>query len=205
MRQHLIAYGKRPLPGYAKTRLGTAIGAEQAAGVYARLLYGYLLDLLHADLAPISVELSVASPADVPFFAAAFPEWVVRSQVAGDLGQRMAASFRQAFAEGAEIVVLTGSDVPGLDSQLVCAAFEALSDVPVILGPARDGGYYLIGMRAPGFALFNGIEWSTEHVLAQTEALAQSQGLSLGYLCELDDVDNGDAFGRWQRGRAERR
>nr|MBC8444702.1 DUF2064 domain-containing protein [Chloroflexota bacterium] len=124
MKRHLIVYAKRPLPGYAKTRLGVVIGAEQAAGVYARLLYGYLLDLLRADLGNARIELSVASSADVPFFAAAFPELAVRPQVTGNLGQRMAASFAQGFAEGAEAVVLTGSDIPGLDSRLVRAAFD---------------------------------------------------------------------------------
>ena len=199
MRRHLIVYAKRPLPGYAKTRLGAAIGAEQGAGVYARLLYGYLLDLLRADLGNARIELSVASSADVPFFAAAFPELAVRPQVTGNLGQRMAASFAQGFAEGAEAVVLTGSDIPGLDSRLVRAAFDALTGAPVVIGPARDGGYYLIGICAPGGSLFDGIEWSTERVLAQTEALAQSQDLTMSYLPELDDVDTGKEFERWQR------
>lgn len=205
MRQHLIVYAKRPLPGYAKTRLGAAIGAEQAAGVYARLLYDYLLDVLCADLGDTCIELSVAAPADVPFFRAAFPELVVRPQIAGDLGQRMAASFKQAFKDGAWAVVLTGSDIPRLDSRLVCAAFDALSQSPAVIGPARDGGYYLIGMRAPGFALFDGIEWSTERVLAQTKALAQSQGLKMAYLCELDDMDDEEAFERWRRVTVKRR
>ena len=198
MKRHLIVYAKRPLPGYAKTRLGAGIGAEQAAGLYARLLYGYLMDLLRADLGNTRVELSLASPADAHFFSAAFPELVVRPQIAGDLGQRMAASFAQAFTEGAEAVVLTGSDIPGLDSQLVCAAFDALSEAPAVIGPARDGGYYLIGMRAPGVFLFDGIEWSTERVLAQTEAAARSHGLRLAYLPELEDVDTGEEYDRWR-------
>lgn len=201
MKQHLIVYAKRPLPGYAKTRLGAAIGVEQAAGVYARLLYGYLVDLLRADLGDTRIELSVASPADVPFFAEAFPEVAVRPQIEGDLGQRMAGSFAQAFSDGAERIVLTGSDVPGLDSRLVCAAFDALSEAPVVIGPARDGGYYLIGMCAPGAALFDGIAWSTDRVLAQTETLARVQGLATVHLPELDDLDTGEAFERWRRTR----
>jgi rSAM/selenodomain-associated transferase 1 len=199
VKRHLVVYAKRPLPGYAKTRLGAAIGAEQAAGVYARLFYSYLFDLLRADLENTRIELSVASPSDAPFFAKAFPELGVRPQIAGDLGQRMAASFAQAFAEGAEAVVLTGSDIPDLDSRLVCTAFEALTVTQVVIGPARDGGYYLIGMRAPGAALFDGVEWSTERVLAQTEALARSQGLKMAYLPALDDMDDGEAFERWRR------
>ena len=197
MRRHLIIYAKRPLPGYAKTRLGADVGAEQAAGVYARLLYTYLLDLVHADLG-VTVELSVASPADVPFFAVAFPELVVRPQVKGDLGQRMAASFAQAFAAGAKSVVLTGTDIPGLDGRIVRSAFETLETVTVVIGPARDGGYYLIGMRAPGVSLFEGVEWGSERVLAQTESLANVQGLAIARLPEMFDVDTVEDLERWQ-------
>jgi rSAM/selenodomain-associated transferase 1 len=146
-----------------------------------------------------TVELSVASSDDVPFFYDAFPELLVRPQVRGDLGQRMAASFEQAFAAGAEAAVLTGSDVPGLNSQIVRAAFEALDASPVVIGPASDGGYYLIGMRAPGAPLFEGIEWSSERVLVQTEALAGAQGLVVARLSELHDVDTVEDLVRWRQ------
>jgi len=202
VRHHLIVYAKRPLPGYAKTRLGTDIGDEQAAGVYARLLYAYLLDLLCADLAEMSVdtvELSVAAASVEKLFSDAFPEFLVHPQVAGDLGQRMEASFEQAFAAGAEAVVLTGSDIPGLNSQIVRAAFDALDASPVVIGPASDGGYYLIGMRAPGAPLFEGVEWSSERVLAQTEALAGAHGLVVARLSEQHDVDTVEDLVRWQQ------
>jgi rSAM/selenodomain-associated transferase 1 len=198
MKRHLSVYAKRPQPGYAKTRLGAAIGAEQAAGVYARLLYTCLLDLLCADLADTCIELSLASPADVPFFAAAFPELVVRPQVEGDMGQRLTASFAQAFATGAEAVVVTTSDTPGLNRRLVDSAFRALETAPVVIGPAADGGYYLVGMRAPGASLFEGVEWSSERVLAQTRALARAQGLAVASLPEQLDVDTLEDFERWQ-------
>jgi rSAM/selenodomain-associated transferase 1 len=198
-KRRLIVYAKRPSPGRAKTRLGTAIGMEQAAGVYARLLYTYLLDLLQAGLTDTTVELSVASPAEIPYFAAAFPELVVRPQIEGDLGQRMAASFEQAFAAGSDAVVLTGSDVPRLDSRTIRAAFRALETAPVVIGPACDGGYYLIGMRAPGAPLFEGVKWSSQHTLAQTEALAQAQGLVLSYLPEQRDLDTQEDFDHWRK------
>ncbi len=199
MMRRLIVYAKQPQPGYVKTRLGAAIGTEQAAGVYARLLYAYLLDLLRAGLADTCIELSLASPADVPFFTAAFPELVVRPQVEGDLGQRLAASFAQAFAAGAETAVVTTSDTPGLDRRLVDSAFRALETAPVVIGPAADGGYYLIGMRAPGASLFEGVEWSSERVLAQTRALARAQGLAVVYLAEQFDVDTAEEFERWRQ------
>jgi rSAM/selenodomain-associated transferase 1 len=196
--QHLIVYAKRPLPGYAKTRLGKSIGMENAAGVYARLLYGYLIDLLWANLENTAIELSVASPADVPFFTAAFPELVVHPQIDGDLGQRMAASFARAFARGAESVVLTGSDIPGLDSKLVHTAFHMLETSPTVLGPAADGGYYLIGTRVPNASLFEEIAWSTDCVLAQTKALAYAQGLTVAYLPQLYDMDTISEYKRWR-------
>jgi rSAM/selenodomain-associated transferase 1 len=198
LNHHLIIYAKRPLPGYAKTRLGKGIGMENAAGFYARLLYGYLMDLLCGRLENATIELSVASLADVPFFADAFPELVVRPQGEGNLGQRMKASFKQAFEQGAGPVVLTGSDIPGLDSKLVRTAFTELEAAPLILGPANDGGYYLIGMREPHAFLFEGIAWSTERVLAQTTALARAQGLEIAYLPQLFDVDNVSEYEHWR-------
>lgn len=195
----LIIYAKRPLPGYAKTRLGRAIGAEQAAGVYARLLYNYLDDLARAGWDDIAIEIATASPEDVPFFAEAFPEWRVTPQIAGDLGQRMDTSFARAFAAGARAAVLTGSDIPGLDAACVREAFAALETAPLVLGPAADGGYYLIGQRAPGAALFGGIAWSTSDVLAQTVALARAQGLAPHTLSRLTDLDTGDDYVAWRQ------
>jgi rSAM/selenodomain-associated transferase 1 len=199
VKRHLIVYAKRPLPGYTKARLGAEIGAEQAAGVYARLLYTYLVDLLNAGLADVHIELSVTSPADAPFFEAAFPELAVRPQIEGDLGQRIAASFTQAFAAGAGVVVLTGSDIPGLNDQIVQAAFRALESEPAVIGPTSDGGYYLIGMRAPGAPLFDDIDWGTDRVLEQTEALARARGVRLAYIVEQLDVDTIEDYERWRR------
>jgi len=196
--QHLVIYAKRPLPGYAKTRLGAAIGTEQSAGVYARLLYAYLLDLTKAHLPDTTIELCLASPSDIAFFAGAFPEFTVQPQVEGDLGQRMAASFAQAFSRGASSVVLTGSDVPDLTGQLVRDAFQALESNPIVIGPAADGGYYLVGMRVPGAQLFEGIAWSSKHVLAQTQGLARAQKLEIAYLPELYDMDTIREYERWQ-------
>lgn len=199
MKRRLIVYAKCPLPGRAKTRLGAAIGDDAAAGVYTRLLYGYLLDLMSADFGDASVELSVADEEDVSFFADAFPELTVEAQVRGDLGCRMASSFQRAFQAGAETAVLTGTDIPGLSGAAVQEAFRKLEEVPVVIGPAEDGGYYLIGMRAPGAPLFQGVAWSSDLVLAQTEALAKDHGLEIGYLPQRWDVDTEADFQRWQK------
>jgi len=199
MKRQLIIYARRPLPGQAKTRLAADIGMEQAAGVYARMLYAYLADLLDADLLGARVQLQVASPADVPFFAAAFPEWTVDTQVEGHLGDRLAASFAHAFAEGATNVVVTASDVPALRRSHVRQAFVTLERTQVVLGPSADGGYYLLGMRSPGWDLFRGVSWSTSQVLAQTVALAQSLGLTVGHMSACLDIDNGADYEVWQQ------
>ena len=195
----LIVYAKRPVPCYAKTRLGVVIGMEEAAGVYARLLYSYLRDLQCAGWDDTHISLAVSARADVSFFAAAFPEFDVCSQVTGDLGQRIAASFARAFAGGAERVVLTGSDIPLLTVALVQQAFATLETVPAVIGPAEDGGYYLIGQRAPGAALFDGIAWSTSAVLAQTEALARAANIQLAHLPVLADLDTIEDYSVWQK------
>ena len=197
--QHLIIYAKRPLPGYAKTRLGASIGPEQAAGVYARLLYDYLLDI-RANLPDTRIELAVAAQADVAFFSDAFPEFVVRAQIAGDLGTRMRASFDRAFAKGADVAILTGSDIVGLDATAIHDAFAALETAPAVIGPATDGGYYLLGMRAPGADLFRDIAWSTGAVLAQTEALAREHGLTIARLPALVDMDTVAEYETWRAG-----
>jgi uncharacterized protein len=197
VKKHLIAYAKRPLPGYAKTRLGGEIGLEESAGVYARLLYHCLMELVTLDLDGLRVELCVASPADVAFFRLAFPEFLVSAQQGADLGQRFTHSFNEAFGRGSEAVVVIGTDIPGLDRSILHTAFDGLAAVDVVLGPGLDGGYYLIGTRLKNARLFEGINWSSEVVLQQTEALIRHQQLSVTYLPALADIDTGADFQRW--------
>lgn len=215
-RRHLIIYAKRPQPGHAKTRLGAAIGSRQAAGVYARLLYTLLTNVIAAGLPETTIELSVADSEDRPFFEAAFPECRVRPQIQGDLGDRMAHSFNQAFDEGATQIVLTGSDVPGLSIDIIRAAFTTLrptrrrgapspgAPTPGVVGPTTDGGYYLIGMQAPGADLFHDVTWSTASVLAETEALARQKNVSLSRLQMLSDIDELSEYRTWRDDLIER-
>ena len=196
--RRLIVLARAPLPGEAKTRLAASIGEMEAAGVYARMLYAYLLELARADLAGITLQLSVASAATLPFFAEAFPEYDLVAQCEGDLGARLAASFEDAFAAGAESVVVTASDPPALDSALIRRAFDALERAPAVIGPCPDGGYYLLGMRTPGASLFEGVAWGTDRVLRQTERLASAAGLTMLRLPEHLDIDIGEDLIRWR-------
>ena len=107
----------------------------------------------------------------------------------GDLGQRMERAFRRAFHEGFSRVVLIGCDCPDNDSVNISAAFEALKQNDMVIGPALDGGYYLIGLRSYVAELFSGIPWGRQSVLEQTLAIAHSKKLNIKHLQPFSDVD----------------
>jgi rSAM/selenodomain-associated transferase 1 len=197
VKKHLLVYAKRPLPGYTKTRLGESIGMEEAAGVYARFLYRCLLALVNLDRTEIRIELSLASSSDIRYFERAFPEFLISTQIGSDLGERFTQSFQDAFERGAESVVTIGTDIPGLDRSIILAAFEALREHDVVIGPDTDGGYYLIGTDIKAAKLFRNIDWSSEWVLQQTEHLVNAQGLKIHFLPTLSDVDTDVDYRRW--------
>ena len=173
------------------------IGAEESAGVYARFLYQCLLGFVEFDRKEFTIELSLASSDDIPYFRMAFPEFQVNTQTEGDLGQRFANSFETAFGNGAEKVVVIGTDIPDLDRSIIQSTFDMLDEDEVVIGPDLDGGYYLIGTRQRGATLFQNIDWSSELVFLQTEKLIQTQRLSLQYLPTLSDVDTDVDYQRW--------
>jgi len=101
----------------------------------------------------------------------------------------MNAAFVEAFREGVNRVVIIGSDCPALTAEDLEQAWRALDTRDVVLGPATDGGYWLIGLREPQSALFERIAWSTSTVLAETIDRAHRTGLRVGQLRQLTDVD----------------
>ncbi len=107
----------------------------------------------------------------------------------GPLGVRMRAAFRAAFASGARRVVVVGSDLPELSTALLRRAFECLEAREAVVGPARDGGYYLLGLARPLPGIFEGIAWSTPGVLAATLQRLRATGVEPALLEELADVD----------------
>jgi uncharacterized protein len=172
--------------GEVKTRLAAAMGPEEALAAYEVLVQTVLANL--AALAPVEVHYTPESAADevrawVP------PRWLLRAQGSGDLGARMDAAFVKAFAGGAERVVLIGSDCPTVTVQDIEDAWAALTNCDLVLGPAADGGYWLIALRQAQPALFQGIPWSTGAVLRETMARAERAGLRVGLLRERADID----------------
>lgn len=124
------------------------------------------------------------------FAALAGPDWKLEPQVGGDLGRRMQAYFHAAFARGASRVVLIGSDSPDLPIAFVNHAFELLNESPVVLGPAIDGGYYLVGLRREIPEIFLGIAWSSDRVWSETVARLRSLHCPFATLPAWYDVDD---------------
>lgn len=193
--EHLLIFARYPELGRVKTRLAAGLGADKALAVYRQLL-----DHTAAVVAPLPVQRTLWLAAAPPAGAAPlWPDTPYRLQpLVPDLGQRMAHAFDAAFAVGARRVVIIGTDCPGLSTALLQAAFRALHTADVVLGPATDGGYYLLGLRRPQPALFQGIPWSTDTVRRDTLAAARQQGLRVHELPPLRDVDTEDDWRAWQ-------
>jgi hypothetical protein len=124
---------------------------------------------------------------------------IYQRQSEGDIGCRMASAFQASFEAGMNSVVLIGIDSPDLNAQLMAEAFQALHQHDLVLGPALDGGYYLIGLRRLIPELFTGIRWSTAEVLPQTLRIAQRLELAVAKLPLLSDVDRPEDLSVWKQ------
>jgi rSAM/selenodomain-associated transferase 1 len=190
-------FGKRPDPVRAKTRLAEALGANAAADIAEAMLFDTLETWRPGGslIASGSRVVLVFDPADAgPWFDARVPaELALQPQVAGGLGERLAAFFAGEFADGADKVVVLGADSPTLDPSFVVSAFLLLDHKDAVIGPATDGGFVLLGLRPPFEpGLLEGIAWSTSHVLAQTVERLGRAGRSLALLPPWYDVDTAD-------------
>jgi hypothetical protein len=179
----LIVMARYPEPGRVKTRLAAALGAERACALYRT----FILDL--ADrLAALPYEVVWSyDPAPAPF-AALLPGARCIAQADGDLGARMRHAVAAAFTDGVRRVVVLGADVPHVS--VACIA-EAAGVAPgrVVLGPAEDGGYYLIALARPAPELFVDVPWGGSRVLETTRVRAERLGLETQLLPPTFDVD----------------
>jgi rSAM/selenodomain-associated transferase 1 len=185
---------KAPVAGLVKTRLIPALGAEEAAALHARLLLR-TMDTACTTRSPGPVTLWVTPDATHAAFrdiAARFPVSLAR-QPDGDLGARMLAAFEA--RDGPTLVI--GTDCPALTPRHLTDAANALRDgADVVVIPAEDGGYVLIGLRRPQPALFSRMTWSNDAVMAETRARIARLGLVARELAPLWDVDRPDDLAR---------
>jgi hypothetical protein len=220
--ERLIIFTRYPEPGKTKTRLIPLLGRQGAADLHRRMIErtlsmaGRLLFLRHLVL-----EIRYDG-ADERLMRATFDRGVERSryspQGGGDLGTRMGRAFLDALRSGAKSAVIVGTDIPDLTDRIVEGAFDALKNdagpsavtSDMVLGPARDGGYYLVGFRNTVSerdigSIFTDIPWGTGGVLGKTLAAVEKTGLSYRLLEELTDVDRPEDLPVWQQSQKRER
>lgn len=189
----LMIFTRYPLPGQAKTRLIPMLGPTGAARLQRRLTETVVETARQACSAgekrDIAITICCTGGHHRDFRAWLGPDLRYESQDTGHLGARLQKAFARAFTGGATRVLAIGADIPGLSPGILQQALQGLNDNDVVIGPAADGGYYLIGMKRVHAELFASIDWGTERVFAQTQAAATALGRTVALLPILNDID----------------
>jgi rSAM/selenodomain-associated transferase 1 len=191
----ILVFAREPRPGFVKTRLAPPLSPEQAAEVYEACLRD-VVALARSIASDVRI-LHDPAPGASAWFRREFPDVPAAAQAAGHLGRRLERAFagvldgvRETRPDGA---VVLGSDVPTLPAAHLRAGLAALDEAEVVLGPALDGGYCLVGVRRDAWpraaVLFRDVPWSTDAVFRTTLARADDAGLSVRQLAAWYDVD----------------
>lgn len=184
----VVAFARFPVAGMCKTRLIPAVGPQGAAAIHTRLVEACVAAMRGSGL---SIELRTTGAE-----ASAFRDWLggdiaFIDQGEGDLGGRLAR------AAAPYPVIFIGSDAPDLNADRLIAAAKALESTPAVIGPAEDGGYYLLGLNAPAPWLFSDMDWGTERVFEETMRRLVAYGIAPVVLEPLADVDRPEDLIRW--------
>ena len=198
--QRLLVFARLPERGRVKTRLAAEIGDERALAAYEAMLHD-VLDAIGPSTPDIEIEVVWAptAAANGETLARAFGNRVLAMQTGANLGDRLAMALSERFYfQRTQKIIAIGVDDPLLDRVTIDHAFSLLDSCEWVLGPAADGGYYLIGCRAPAFesSVFMDIEWGTDHVLSTTLAKIRASGTTLAMLPVRHDVDVADDLRR---------
>lgn len=191
----LIVFGKDPVKGKVKTRLAQTLGDNFANRLYKMCIENTLNELRKLDsnysvyLFTDSGKLQVNKLNEVSF--------IFRKQNGNDIGERMKNSFAEVLNAGSCKVILVGTDIPDISCVVIDEAFSSLDEADVVLGPARDGGYYLIGMKEQNDFLFNGIDWGSREVLSQSLIKLKEKGKRTKILEKLNDIDTKTDLEEW--------
>jgi rSAM/selenodomain-associated transferase 1 len=186
MKTRLIMFVRAPRLGQVKTRLAPAIGATAAVAAYIALVRQLLTNL--QSLAQVELRFT-PDDADAEISSWLRSGWHSCKQGGGDLGTRLDHAFQEAFESGCERVAIIGSDCPAVEPQDIDGAWAALANHDVVLGPAKDGGFWLVGLRKSWPDLFQGIPWSTAAVWETIISRIQAMGLRVHCLRMLADID----------------
>lgn len=196
----LLVFTRYPEAGKVKTRLIPVLGASGAASLQRRLTE-HSIHLAGAFAAKARTDFSVCfDGCQVQQMEQLFgAEYSYQPQSEGDLGERMFSAMATSLGQGRRRVVLVGSDCPGITGEILGSAFSLLREHDLVLGPARDGGYYLIGLTAAHPALFQDLPWGTAAVLVQTQIRAARLGLKTALLEPLTDIDRPEDLAVWDK------
>ncbi len=205
MSARLILFTRFPRPGEAKTRLIPALGPRGAAHLHRDLAEHTLRTLDEAASAvPCVLDLRYTGASEAEMRGWLGTDRRYLDQGSGDLGSRLALAMGAAFEAAAQRVVIVGTDCPELNRTHLEQAFGRLLQVDLVLGPAWDGGYYLVGLRRAAWArargpLFSNMPWSTRLLLAESVSRARAAGLEVAQLEPLGDVDRPEDLALWER------
>lgn len=197
MKKALFVYLKYPEEGKVKTRLATDVGDKRASEIYKELAEKTIKNMESLVNKGIEVIISF-TPIEKE---KEIKEWIGKQfvyhlQKGNDLGEKMSNTVQYGFKKGADKIVIIGTDCPTISSNHIEEAFLMLSNNDVVIGPAFDGGYYLIGVKKGITFLFNDIDWSTSSVLKQTIEKINSAGLTFDLLRTMHDIDSVEDYER---------
>lgn len=192
MRRHLVVFAKAPALGRVKSRLAAGIGASAALAFYRSTLAALLRRVGRDRRWRTVLAVTPDRSANARVWPAHLPR---RPQGRGDLGVRMGRVFR-VWERGPAIII--GADIPDITPAHIAQAFRALAGADAVFGPARDGGYWLVGLRRGPKPpdIFKNVRWSTKHTLSDT--LANLKGRRVVQIDTLEDIDDVAAYRRWR-------
>jgi hypothetical protein len=204
-RERLILFTRYPEPGTTKTRMIPCLGPQGAAELQRQMTVHVLSQATPlARLRKMELEVRYEGGSSQLMRTWLGDQTTFVHQGTGNIGERMARALLDAVTQGIDTAVLIGSDIPGISTTLLEDAFEKVNDRTVVLGPAKDGGYYLIGLSAQGHlkavpGIFEGMPWGTSDVLQETCGRLRRKGLTYCLLDFLDDIDRPEDLAIWER------
>jgi uncharacterized protein len=189
----LMIFVRNPVKGKVKTRLAKSIGKEKALAIYNDLLEYTFNVTRSTDCHKVVFYSDFVDRNDI------WDESVFHKKLQSgrDLGERMKNAFTTMLGDGFKKVVIIGSDCPEINSTLIDNAFGMLDYTDVVIGPATDGGYYLLGLKQMHSALFDKKSWSTPHLLNETTGELNTGSIPFSLLPELSDVDEEKDLGNF--------
>ncbi len=183
---------KYPEAGKVKTRLARDIGAQGAAEIYKLVAERVFRETSAQRNSDFERMIFFSPPEDRYLFESWIPGEKLLPQKGSGIGDIMFNVLKELLGSGASKAVITGADIPGLNRDIIKDAFLKLDNADVVMGPAKDGGYYLIGMKKAHGEIFRGVSWSTDKVFDETVRIIEKMGLSYLTVKTLSDVDRAE-------------